>query len=129
MLLPSGSYCLTDNRTQIGLWPTPRGGLIAADAHAIKVRDCCSTVLEVTSTNVTNKTIFGSRMRFPKPVELYGVLKFFGSNIVTSEFDEWKPHRKVAAPAYSEVRGYHQQHPALLTTVRRKTISLLSRLP
>ena len=25
---------------------------------------------------------------------------------MTSEFDEWKPHRKVAAPAFSEVRGY-----------------------
>ena len=51
-------------------------------------------------------------MRFPKPVELYGVLKFFGSNIVTSEFDEWKPHRKVAAPAFSEVRGYHLTAPS-----------------
>lgn len=43
------------------------------------------------------------RTRFPKPVWRYGLLKFFGSNIVASEFDEWKRYRKVSAPAFSEV--------------------------
>ena len=50
------------------------------------------------------KMIFSSRPRFPKPVEHYGILKFFGNNIVTTEFDEWKRYRKIAAPAFSEVR-------------------------
>ena len=63
-------------------------------------------------------------MRFPKPVELYGVLKFFGSNIVTSEFDEWKPHRKVAAPAFSEVRGYHLTAPGLTNNGSQKNNKL-----
>ena len=66
-------------------------------------------------------------MKFPKPVEMYDVLKFFGSNIVTSEFDEWKQHRKVAAPAFSEVRD-SQQATFCPKTVRRKTTNLLSRL-
>jgi hypothetical protein len=39
-------------------------------------------------------------------VESYEVLGFFGDNIVTTEFDEWKPHRKIAAPAFSEVSGF-----------------------
>jgi cytochrome P450 len=37
-------------------------------------------------------------------VEEYGALAFFGGNIVVSEGDEWKKYRKVAAPAFSEVR-------------------------
>jgi len=52
------------------------------------------------------KTILSSRQRFPRPTEPYRVLKFFGSNIVTAEFDEWKRYRKIAAPAFSEVRHY-----------------------
>ncbi|KAF9653356.1 cytochrome P450 [Thelephora ganbajun] len=68
---------------QISLWPTPRVGFLVADAHAIKM-------------------IFSSRPRFPKPVEAYRVLKFFGNNIVTTEFGEWKRYRRIAAPAFSE---------------------------
>ena len=43
-----------------------------------------------------------SRSRFPKPVEQYKVLTFFGRNIVASEGDEWKKYRKIAAPAFSD---------------------------
>ena len=39
-------------------------------------------------------------------MEQYEVLKFFGSNIVVTEFDEWKRHRKIVAPAFSEVRNH-----------------------
>ncbi|TEB38356.1 cytochrome P450 [Coprinellus micaceus] len=46
--------------------------------------------------------VTSSRTRFPKPVEEYGALAFFGGNIVVSEGDEWKKYRKVAAPAFSE---------------------------
>ena len=48
--------------------------------------------------------MLSSRPRFPKPVEDYKILQFFGSNIVTTEFEEWKRYRKIAAPAFSEVR-------------------------
>ncbi|KAF9643013.1 cytochrome P450 [Thelephora ganbajun] len=72
-----------DAISSIGLWPAPRGGLVVADAHAIK-------------------TIFSSRSRFPKPVEAYAILTVLGNNIVTTEFDEWKRYRRIAAPAFSE---------------------------
>ena len=52
---------------------------------------------------IVQKTIFSSRQRFPKPLWVYEMLGFFGGNIVTTEFDEWKRHRKIAAPAFSEV--------------------------
>lgn len=43
-----------------------------------------------------------NRHRFPKPTELYKPLSLFGSNIIVSEHDEWRKHRKVASPAFSE---------------------------
>ena len=43
-----------------------------------------------------------SRPTFPKPIELYVTLLLFGGNIVASEHDEWRKHRKVASPAFNE---------------------------
>jgi len=48
------------------------------------------------------KEVAGSRLRFPKPVEQYGVLGFFGRNIVVSEFHLWKRYRRIAAPSFNE---------------------------
>ncbi|KAE9395447.1 cytochrome P450 [Gymnopus androsaceus JB14] len=67
----------------ISILPSPQVTLSLADAAAIK---------EVTA----------SRIRFPKPVWRYGVLSFWGDNIVASEAEEWKRYRKVAAPAFSD---------------------------
>ncbi|KAF7864008.1 hypothetical protein EAF04_006973 [Stromatinia cepivora] len=39
---------------------------------------------------------------FLKPVEIYGIVDVFGKNILTTEKDEWKRHKKVIAPAFSE---------------------------
>ena len=52
------------------------------------------------------KMITSSRLRFPKPLEIYEILGFFGMNIITTDFGEWKRHRKIVAPAFSEVRDY-----------------------
>ncbi|EKM52724.1 uncharacterized protein PHACADRAFT_126770 [Phanerochaete carnosa HHB-10118-sp] len=48
------------------------------------------------------KEITASRTQFPKPVEQYAVLSYFGGNIVASEGEDWKRYRKIAAPAFSE---------------------------
>ena len=42
------------------------------------------------------------RNDFLKPVEIYGIVDIFGSNILSSEGDNWKRHRKIVAPAFSE---------------------------
>ena len=44
-----------------------------------------------------------NRPRFPKPVDIYKVISFFGENIVGTEGDEWKRYRKIIAPSFSEV--------------------------
>jgi len=50
------------------------------------------------------QTIFSSRLKFPKPVGgIYKLLNFFGRNVLTLEFSEWKQHRKIVAPAFTEV--------------------------
>ena len=102
--------CLVNPYTQIGLFPTPRGGFKLADAQAIKVSRSYLVPSNSTPTKSVNdffnKTILGLHRKFPKPVEPYRVLDFYGSNIITTEFHEWKRHRKIVAPAFSEVRGY-----------------------
>nr|BAL05179.1 cytochrome P450 [Phanerodontia chrysosporium] len=46
------------------------------------------------------KEVTSHRALFPKP--LYHELRLWGGNIIASEGDEWKRHRKVGAPAFSE---------------------------
>lgn len=44
-----------------------------------------------------------NRPAFPKPVMMYKVMfELFGENIISTEGDEWKRHRKVVAKAFSE---------------------------
>ena len=46
--------------------------------------------------------VASARARFPKPLHEYKILTFYGSNIVVTEGDEWKRHRKISAPSFSE---------------------------
>ncbi|KAH9962276.1 cytochrome P450 [Lactifluus volemus] len=48
------------------------------------------------------KEVTTSRARFPKNLQLYGVVAVFGPNIVVSEGDKWKRYRKIVAPPFSE---------------------------
>lgn len=50
--------------------------------------------------------MIGARARFPKPTDSYKILAVFGSNILTTEGEEWKHQRKITAPAFSEVCAY-----------------------
>ncbi|KAF8811212.1 cytochrome P450 [Phlegmacium glaucopus] len=67
----------------VSILPNSETTLLLADAAAIK-------------------EVISSRARFPKPVELYDVLSFYGPNIVTTEGEEWKKYRKISAPAFSD---------------------------
>lgn len=42
-----------------------------------------------------------SRTVFPKP--RISMIELYGANVVASDDEEWKRHRKVSAPAFSEV--------------------------
>ena len=42
------------------------------------------------------------RRDFVKPVEIYAIVDIFGPSILTTEGEEWKRHRKIVAPAFSE---------------------------
>lgn len=42
------------------------------------------------------------RNDFLKPVEIYGIVDIFGVSMLSSEGDNWKRHRKIVAPAFSE---------------------------
>jgi cytochrome P450 len=42
------------------------------------------------------------RRDFVKPVELYAIVDIFGPSLLTTEGDDWKRHRKIVAPAFSE---------------------------
>jgi cytochrome P450 len=39
---------------------------------------------------------------FPKPVLSYKFIALYGPNIVTTEQDDWKRHRRIAAPSFNE---------------------------
>ncbi len=58
----------------------------------------------IAEKSVPLQEVVGARARFPKPLEAYEILKTFGSNILVTEGDIWKRQRKIAAPAFSEVR-------------------------
>lgn len=69
--------------SSVSVFPRVRAALQVADPAAIK---------EITM----------HRTRFPKPVQQYRILQFWGNNIVASEGEEWKRFRKISAPAFSE---------------------------
>lgn len=42
------------------------------------------------------------RRDFPKPLGQYKLIDVFGKNVVSSEGDRWRLHRKIVAPSFSE---------------------------
>ena len=68
------------------------------------------TLLTVAPRNFELKTadasvisqITSRRSDFPKPTEIYGKIKLYGSNVVSTEGETWKAHRKITSPSFSE---------------------------
>jgi len=42
------------------------------------------------------------REAFPKPLSSYKILEIFGRNVVTTEGIEWRQHRKISSPSFTE---------------------------
>ncbi|KAI3619450.1 cytochrome p450 [Moniliophthora roreri] len=56
----------------------------------------------VVTETVALKEIFGSRSCFPKHLEKYEGINFSGRNLIVSEGDEWKRHRRIVALVFYE---------------------------
>ena len=46
--------------------------------------------------------VLNHRERFPKRVHDYQVLNIFGKNLISTEGKEWRAHRKVTSPGFSD---------------------------
>ncbi|KAF2095454.1 putative P450 monooxygenase [Rhizodiscina lignyota] len=46
------------------------------------------------------------RNDFPKPIQVYGTLDLYGKNVVTSEGSEWRRHRKITSPPFTEKNNH-----------------------
>jgi cytochrome P450 len=42
------------------------------------------------------------RNDFQKPIEIYGIVDIYGKSVLSEEGAEWKRHRRIVAPAFSE---------------------------
>ncbi|KUJ13200.1 cytochrome P450 monooxygenase-like protein [Mollisia scopiformis] len=61
-----------------------------------------SQIYMSSSNAEANNQLTGRRLDFVKPVEIYVIVDIFGPSILTTEGEEWKRHRKIVAPAFSE---------------------------
>ena len=46
------------------------------------------------------------RNDFPKPIDLYGSIDLFGKNVVTTEGQIWRHHRKITSPPFTEKNNH-----------------------
>ena len=46
------------------------------------------------------------RNDFPKPLEVYGSIQLFGDNVVTVEGQQWRHHRKITSPPFTEKNNH-----------------------
>ncbi|KIM26276.1 hypothetical protein M408DRAFT_25484 [Serendipita vermifera MAFF 305830] len=63
--------------------------------------DGMPTIFMVADADIAQEVMI-NRARFTKPIHLYGVLELYGANVVTTEGDEWRIHRKITGPSFSE---------------------------
>ena len=61
-----------------------------------------STNFFLADADLIHEVCVSRREHFPKPTFVYEVLRIFGDNVVTTEDDEWKRHRKIATIGFSE---------------------------
>ncbi|KAI8801320.1 cytochrome P450 [Cladochytrium replicatum] len=61
-----------------------------------------STEVYVANADIVRQIALSRVSEFPKPIRVYAAMQMFGPNILTLELDEWKRHRRVAGPHFSE---------------------------
>lgn len=63
------------------------------------------TMINVNDPTLFNEICTRKQEFFPKAVKLYDALRIFGDNIVTTDGDIWKRHRRCASAAFSETNN------------------------
>jgi cytochrome P450 len=101
--------------------PFPDGWRTDPDADIYGPDDVFFTVAQDAITvRVANEQfiheIIERKTDFGKPIHQYQILDVFGRNVVTTEGQEWKKHRKITAPQFSEKNN------ALVFDVTKKSI-------
>ncbi|KAG8812952.1 hypothetical protein FRC17_001739, partial [Serendipita sp. 399] len=106
LVIPPGKFPFTN------FWITPGPSYWARDKYSA-FRDAKQDIISAVSEDFSSPTIFiadadvaqevmANRHRFVKPVELYDVLNLFGQNVLATEGEQWRIHRKIAAPSFTE---------------------------
>ncbi|KAJ3412270.1 hypothetical protein HDV05_001029 [Chytridiales sp. JEL 0842] len=67
------------------------------------------TVVHVANPDLCREIMVNRWTEFPKPTHLYYNIDMFGKNVVTLEGKDWRRHRKIASPQFSE-RNNHLVH-------------------
>ncbi|KAJ3072968.1 hypothetical protein HDU98_002555 [Podochytrium sp. JEL0797] len=78
------------------------GSFENTNSSAFAICDTTGTYVYLADSGMCREVMVGRYKEFVKPVEHYGVLDVYGKNIVTTEGAEWRKHRKIAAPTFSE---------------------------
>ena len=63
------------------------------------------TMLWTADANVISQ-ITTRRNDFPKPIHMYGSVDIFGKNVVSTEGQVWRHHRKVVSPPFTEKNNH-----------------------
>ena len=58
--------------------------------------------IKTSSAELINQITSRSKSDFIKPLENYKVINLFGTNLVSTEGAEWKKHKKIVGPSFSE---------------------------
>ncbi|KAF9803586.1 hypothetical protein IEO21_09638 [Rhodonia placenta] len=87
----------------LSLWDTKHQNFVDDDTDivsSVRLFPCDATLFVADAEAL--KEITSARTRFPKPLHEYEAVNLYGHNIVGTEADEWKRHRKITAPSFSE---------------------------
>ncbi|KAK3493868.1 cytochrome P450 [Neurospora crassa] len=69
-----------------------------------------------TSDAAVISQVMSRRESFPKDTKHYGILEIFGSNVVTTEGQVWRMHRKVTSASFNERNAGHTFREAVRQT-------------
>src|SRR5258706_1030046 len=92
-----------DKFSVVGFWPSVGVALHTADPYIIKVRKITHlSHCHILSTPPRQQQTATQHSAFPKPLVIYKIFSIFGSNILATEGEEWRRHRKIVARCFGE---------------------------